>query len=563
MKTARSGSFSTAKFTTSRICGRAWRLAAIAFIPAPTRRLSFILYEEAGPSCVAKLNGIFAFAILDLSRDFLFLARDPIGVKPLFYAASREHFLFGSEIKAILASSRVTPTMNRQAVSDFFTFLYVPGPETAFEGIVQLPPAHSLTLSLGDFSISMKRYWEVPPRDEIENSSYDQLKSRIRENLAASVKRQLVSDVPLGVFLSGGIDSTIVAGLAKKEKADIQTYTLALPGEEYRFYNEAEKGRAVSRHLGTEHFELPGTARSGADIGPRRILRSAVRESHQLPHARAFAEGARTISPSRYAARAAMNSSQAIQGPPPCAWQKLGWLPRPFLRCGGSLLGPLRDSHRHPHLRRARKFLDGLDADFLVQYSNWTYFLNEAEKQLLLHGRSGTETARNGVQPSVNVLRAAFDLCSLPDLDNRVLELDLKTFLADNVLEYTDRMSMATALEVRVPLLDSGFVEMGLNTPFAYKIRSGNPKAILVDAFAEFFPPAVRNAPKRGFNAPLGRWIGPLFDDYFQASLERSRPSDGKSWRGCRLLMARRNPRFRFHPATASGTQPGTTRQFA
>ena len=497
------------------------------------------LYEEAGPACVAELNGIFAFAILDLKRDVLFLARDPIGVKPLFYAATREDFLFGSEIKAILASSRVTPTMNRQAVSDFFTFLYVPGPQTAFEGIVQLPPAHSLTLSLGDLSISTKRYWEVSPREEFEHSSYNQLKTRIREQLAASVKRQLVSDVPLGVFLSGGIDSTIVAGLAKKEKADIQTYTLALPGEEYRFYNEAEKGRAVSRHLGTEHFEL-----SLERPDPAQILDLVEFSDQPFANPTTFLmyQLSRKAREHITVALCGAGGDELFAGYPRSSAvrlaRKLGWLPRPFLHCGGSLLGFLRDSHRYPHLRRARKFLDGLDADFLVQYSNWTYFLSEAEKQQLLHRRSGGETARNGVKPSVNVLRAAFDRCSLPSFDNRVLQLDTKTFLADNVLEYTDRMSMATALEVRVPLLDSGFVEMGLNTPFAYKIRSGNPKAILVDAFAEFFPPAVRNAPKRGFNAPLGRWIGPLFDDYFQASLEPSRPSDGKlgedvgsSWR--------------------------------
>jgi asparagine synthase (glutamine-hydrolysing) len=483
------------------------------------------LYEEAGSACVTELDGIFAFAILDLKRGELFLARDPIGVKPLFYAATQEDFLFGSEIKAILASSRVVATMNRQAVSDFFTFLYVPGPATAFEGIVQLPPAHSLTLDLRDLSISTKRYWEVSPQEEFGRFSYDQLKVRIREQLAASVKRQLVSDVPLGVFLSGGIDSTIVAGLAKKERADIQTYTLALPGEEYRFYDESEKGRAVSRHLGTEHFEL-----SLDRPDPAQIL-DLVEFSDQPfanPTTYLMYQLSRKAREHITVALCGAGGDELFAGYPRSSAvrlaKKLGWLPRRFLQCGSSLLGLLRDSHKRPHFRRARKFLDGLDSDFLVQYSNWTYFLNEQEKHQLLHGRSGGATARNGVRPSVDVLRAAFDQCSLPGFDNRVLELDLKTFLADNVLEYTDRMSMATALEVRVPLLDSGFVEMGLNTPFAYKIRNGSPKAILVDAFAEFFPPAARNAPKRGFNAPLGRWIGPLFDDYFRASSEPSHP---------------------------------------
>src|SRR5579862_1462890 len=214
------------------------------------------LYEEMGPSCVKEMNGIFAFAILDLKRDLLLLARDPIGVKPLFYATTPDHFLFGSEIKAILASSLASPSVNWKAVSDFFTYLYVPGPETAFNGIQHVPPGHSLTLQLRDNSFAIRRYWTVYPDTKIENSSYKQLKSAIRETLAKSVKRQLVSDVPIGVFLSGGIDSTIVTGLAKREKQDIQTYTLAFPGEEFRFYDEALKSRAVSKHLDTRHFEL-------------------------------------------------------------------------------------------------------------------------------------------------------------------------------------------------------------------------------------------------------------------------------------------------------------------
>jgi asparagine synthase (glutamine-hydrolysing) len=482
------------------------------------------LYEDAGPDCVNELEGIFAFAILDLKRAELFLARDPIGVKPLFYAATRDHFLFGSEIKAILAASLAEAVMNRQAVSDFFTFLYVPCPETAFDGILQLPPAHLLQLRLKDHSLSIKRYWEVSPDETVEHSSYDDLKAQIRERLAATVKRQLVSDVPLGVFLSGGVDSTIVAGLAREAQADIQTYTLTLPGAEYRFYDETEKARAVSRHLRTQHFELPLERPELSDIlnlvefsdqpfaNPTTYLMYALSKKarEHITVALCGAGGDELFA--GYPRTAAVRLAK-----------RLGWVPRPFLRFGKSLLGLARDSHRNPRLRRARKFLDGLDSDFFVQYSNWTYFLKEKEKHRLLRGDFGAPAGRNGLRPSVDVLRTAFDQCFLSDPDNCVLEMDLKTFLADNVLEYTDRMSMAAPLEVRVPLLDAGFAELALNAPFAYKIRGGHAKAILMDAFAGFFPPEVREAPKRGFNAPLGRWAGRLFDDYFEAGGRASR----------------------------------------
>jgi asparagine synthase (glutamine-hydrolysing) len=483
------------------------------------------LYEEVGPACVKELNGIFAFAILDLRRDLLFLARDPIGVKPLFYAATNDHFLFGSEIKAILASSRVTPKINWQAVSDFFTFLYVPGPETIYEGIRHLPPAHCLTLRLNDNSISMERYWDACTLPAYQKSSYDQLKERLREELAAAVKHQLMSDVPIGVFLSGGIDSTIVAGLAKREKADIQTYTLSFKSEEYRFYAEGDKGRAVSRHLGTRHFELP------FELGDLAEILDLVEYSDQ-PFANPTSFLMHRLSQKARehitVALCGAGGDELFAGYPRFKAlrlaRRLGWIPRALLRFSGSALALLSDSHRTPHLRRARKFLNGLSPDFCEQYLNWTYFMNEGRKDELLHWNTENGRGHTGLRPSVEVLRTAFNQSPGLDGGNNLLQMELKTFLADNILEYTDRMSMAMGLEVRVPLLDARFVETSLNTPFAYKMWKGHQKAILVDAFAEFFPLEVRKAPKRGFNAPLGQWVDSLLEPYFEASSHDSHP---------------------------------------
>jgi len=169
-------------------------------------------------------------------------------------------------------------------------------------------------------------------------------------------------------------------------------------------------------------------------------------------------------------------------------------------------------------LKRARKFLDGLDEDFFEQYAKWTYFLDEEKKAQLLRQLSANDSRGNHRASSVEVLRAAMGRSRLADPDNRILHMDLQTFLVDNVLEYTDKMSMAVALEVRVPLLDPGFVELSLNIPFAYKVRHGETKALLQEAFAEFFPPAARHAPKRGFNVPIAHWILSVFDEYFEAS---------------------------------------------
>ena len=483
------------------------------------------LYEEGGATSVKELNGIFAFAIVDLKRDLLLLARDPIGVKPLFYAMTQDHFLFGSEIKAILASSLVSPNVNWQAVSDFFTFLYVPCPETIYEGIWQVPPAHCITLNLKENSIFTQRYWDISVLPGFERTSYNDLKLQIREKLAASVKRQLISDVPIGIFLSGGVDSTIVAGLAKKKKVEIQTYTLAFHGEEYRFYDEAEKGRAVSQHLGTEHFEL---SLESCDIRQMLDLIELSDQPFANPTTYLMYELSRKAREHITVALCGAGGDELFAGYPRLDAVRLarylGWLPRPLLRLGGKALGYLRDSHQTPHLRRARKFLDGLDRDFFVQYANWTYFMNEEKKVRLFNATTENGSSRNGLRSSVDSLRAALGHSVLQDWGNQVLEMDVRTFLPDNVLEYTDRMSMAVALEVRVPLLDPAFVELSLNTPFKYKMRSGEKKAILVDSFPEFFPPAVRNTPKRGFNAPLGQWIESIFDPYFDASAVSSHP---------------------------------------
>jgi asparagine synthase (glutamine-hydrolysing) len=483
------------------------------------------LYEEAGTACVEELDGIFAFAILDLKRDLLFLARDPIGVKPLFYAATADHFLFGSEIKALLASSILTPAPDWQAISDFFTFLYVPGPRTAFDGIQQVPPAHSLTLRLGDNSIALTRYWDVARRDDLESIPYGKLKSQIQEALTEAVNRQLVSDVPLGVFLSGGIDSTIVTGLAKRQKTDIQTFTLALNREEYRFFDETEKARSVSRHLGTEHFEL---SVDFPDLFEILNLVELFDQPFANPTSYLMYQLSRKAREHITVALCGAGGDELFAGYPRSSAvhlaRRIAWIPRPLLRFGANALSLLRDSHQTPYLRRARKFLDGVDSDFFVQYANWTYFLNEDQKRRLLPELLRGASSSKNLHASAEVLRSAYAQSVLHEEDNRILQMDLGTFLVDNILEYTDRMSMATALEVRVPLLDPAFVEMSLNAPFAYKFRTGESKAILVDAFSEFFPAEVRHAPKRGFNAPLALWARKLFDPYFDASLLRSHP---------------------------------------
>jgi len=483
------------------------------------------LYDELGPDCVRHLNGIFAFAILDLKRDLLLLARDPIGVKPLYYSATADHFLFGSEIKAILASSMYHAEVDWQAAHDYFTFLYVPGPRTMFQGIVQLPPAHRLVLNLADNSLLLERYWEVRRHEKIENASFTNLKALVRERLAASVKGQLISDVPVGVFLSGGIDSTIVTGLAREGKGELNTFTVTFEDKDFEFYNEREKSLAVSRHLGTRHHELPAPK-----IDPTEILDLVEYLDQPFGNPTSYLMHllSRVAREHITVALCGVGGDELYAGYPRYRAvrlaRQLGWVPRPCLRWGRKALDLVRDSYRTMALKRARKFLDGLEGDFFSQYAKWTYFLDEEKKAQLWREIPGGNGRGNHRAPSVDVLRRAMGRSVLADPENRILHMDVQTFLVDNILEYTDKMSMAVALEVRVPMLDPEFVELSLNVPFRFKMRRGGTKALLRDAFDEFFPPVARNAPKRGFNAPLAHWILSVFDEYFEASVRPLHP---------------------------------------
>ncbi len=475
------------------------------------------LYEEYGPDCVKHLNGMFAIAILDLKNQTLLLARDRIGIKPLYYAAGPEYFVFGSEIKSLLASALCRADVHWQAVHDYFTYLYVPCPETVYQDIQQLPPAHRLLMDLSSGKTSLEKFWSVRRLPEIERASANELHAMARELVADSVKRQLISDVPLGVFLSGGVDSTIVAGAAKQHEADLHTFTVVFEGKEFAYYDERESAAQISRHLGTKHHELQVSAVDPAEIldlvelfdqpfgNPTFYLMYLISKCarERITVALCGAGGDEL-----YAGYPRYRAAQLAE--------RLKWIPRPLLRAAGGALGSFRDSFATMRMRRIRKFLRGLDGDFARQFVKWTYFLDEETKARLFAGARGARGSANGSMPSERFLQSALERSTLSDPRNRVLHADVQTFLPDNILEYTDKTSMAVALEVRVPLLDHRFVEFSLNVPYAQKLRRGESKILLRESFAPFFPPAVQKAPKRGFNAPLAHWMRDVFDSYFE-----------------------------------------------
>ena len=518
------------------------------------------LYEEVGTDVVRYLNGMFAFAIYDRrpttgsrlltvggkvletdlrssasGRSFsprgrLLLVRDRLGIKPLYYYQHGTRFAFGSEIKAILASGLYSPDINWQGLYDYFTYLYVPCPETIFKGIFQVPPAHALELEVQTRELRMWRYWQVDAsrvqtKWKRNRDSYEAMKQELRNLLADSVQHQMISDVPLGVFLSGGVDSSILTGLvAAASSQPVKTFTIIFRGKDVEFYNEQDAARAVAHKFGTEHHEI------AVDIADPTEMLGLV-EFFDQPFGNPTFYLMYLISKHTRAevkvALCGAGGDELFAGYPRYRAMALArllrWVPRPLLGGARRMIGMVSDDYRTATLRRAQKFLYGLDGDFARQFVKWTYFLDEEGKRDLLHQSVQTrERDGAGFLASERIIRQYLAESPLDDFGNRVLHLDVQTFLLDNILEYTDKMSMAVGLEVRVPYLDHRVVEHSLAIPFHYKLRGAKSKIILKDAFADLLPELNQRAPKKGFNVPLAIWMRDRLDHYFDRHMGRA-----------------------------------------
>jgi asparagine synthase (glutamine-hydrolysing) len=474
------------------------------------------LYQEHGDEFLRMLNGMFALAIYDSQKQELLLARDAIGIKPLYYYHNGGTFVFGSEIKAILTSGYYAPEVNWQSVYDYFTYLYVPCPQTIFRDIWQIPPGHFLKLNLRTGRVNISSYWQVRRLPEIETASEAELEDRTKYLLTKSVRGQLISDVPLGVFLSGGIDSTIVAGLAREASNKVKTFTVVFEGEDFQYFNEQAVAKAISQHLGTEHHEIsvpPIDLWSMFDLlnyfdqpfGNPTFYLMYLLSKYSRDQITVALCG--TGGDELYAGYPRYNAVQLAK--------RLDWIPATLWRLGVRALGAFQDNGRTPLLRRARQFASGMHLRHIKRFAHWTYFMDGSDKRSLLMNQNGPISS---VAASDRILNDLYDKSELTDENNRLLHVDVGSFLVDNLLEYTDKMAMAVSLESRVPLLDQDFVEFSLNVPFRHKLAGGRTKVLLRNVFSSMLPPEAQKAPKKGFNAPLSQWVRTIFDTYFDGN---------------------------------------------
>jgi asparagine synthase (glutamine-hydrolysing) len=467
------------------------------------------LYEEYGPECVQRLRGMFAFAIWDRRKRRLFIARDRLGIKPFYYRFDDSTLLFGSEIKAILKYPGVKPEFNRSALAEYLAFGYIAGPETMFSGIYKLLPGHTLEIGeTGEMKVS--QYWDLKaPKDEAERSS-DYYVKGYRDLLEQAVASHLMSDVPLGVFLSGGLDSSVVAALTQKIRREpIETFSVGYSEEAF---SELPHARQVADYLGSRHHEIRMSSQDFFDILP--TLTWHEDEPIAWPSSVSLYFVARLAKSRVTVVLTGEGSDETLGGYARYAWTLMNSrmdgmyraltpaMLRKLVR-GGLRATPLPAS-LHRKLEHTFLLRDG-EAWSSFYFDNfYSAFSADDQRGLLapqVQGAAG--------DAYTNSLRY-WDRSS-GDLLHRMLYTDIKTYLVELLMKQ-DQMSMAASIESRVPFLDHPLVEFTAGIPARYSIRGMEGKSILKSAAEDLLPRSVIHRKKMGFPTPWSRWLKARLD---------------------------------------------------
>jgi asparagine synthase (glutamine-hydrolysing) len=461
-------------------------------------------YEQWGVDCVKRLRGMFAFAIWDARRRRLFLARDRVGKKPLFYGRFGKRFLFASELQGLLADKTIAREVNVAALDSYLSWGYVPSPHTAFKNIFKLPPAHYLTLDWNeaDFDIHLERYWSLDYRPKVRLDETEAIEA-LREKLTEAVRLRMVSDVPLGAFLSGGIDSSIIVGLmAKLSSKPVKTFSI---GFAEAAYNETEHARRIARLWDTEHHEF--MVKPDA-LG---ILPTLVRHYGE-PYADSSAIPTFYVSQqTRRQVTVALNGDggdESFAGYERYLGNRIAeranHLPG-FALSAGALNRVLPDSlNPKNRLHQAKRFLSVAAKPMAERYGHWVGFWREEEKQQFYTPE--LRAARNGSRPEA-WLASLFEKASELDPVDAAMAVDVESYLPFDLLVKVDITSMANSLEARSPFLDQEVMEFAAALPVDLKLKGREAKHLLKRAFADLLPSENVERRKMGFGVPVGQWF--------------------------------------------------------
>jgi asparagine synthase (glutamine-hydrolysing) len=459
------------------------------------------LYEQKGVDCLQELRGMFAFAIWDARERRLFLARDRIGEKPLCYRLERERILFASEIKSILQAGGAPRELSLEALHHYLTYQYVPHPLTMFQGIAKLPPGHYLLWK--DGRAEVREYWRPPCHPEPLREA--ECIERVRELLTESVRLRLISDVPLGAFLSGGMDSSIVVGLmAKLSNAPVKTFSI---GFAEKRYDELDYARSVARHFKTDHREFV-VRPNAAEVIPKLVWH------YDEPFADSSAIPTYYVSQiTRQHVKVALTGDagdEGFAGYPRYRAVKLGlWFDRlpGFLRraLAGKYWERLPASVKQKtQRRRLRRLFEALNLPPKERYVRWCAIFDDGRKSALY-----SPDLRTALAPLSSAKIFEEEYAKVPEADflAATMFVDFMRYLPDDLLFKVDIASMAHGLECRAPFLDHKLVEFVGRIPTELKLRGFTTKYLLRRAFGEMLPPEILRRPKMGFGVPISDWF--------------------------------------------------------
>lgn len=458
------------------------------------------LYEELGEECVHQLRGMFGFAVWDVRRRRLFLARDRLGIKPLYYTQAGERLIFGSEIKAILQHPSVQARLSVQGLSNFLSLKYVPAPQTMFEGIHALPPGCALTCDAN--GVRVRRYWDLSfahqrNGDRSEASYAEQLEALLRE----CVQSHLMSDVPFGAFLSGGLDSsTIVALMSQFLSEPVKTYSVGFEGDA-EVFSELPYARLVAKKYETDHHEV--------FVRPGHLTSLAEKVIWHLDQPIADEAALANYMVAELASRQVKmvltgeGGDELFAGYARYAGERLSPLFRFVPKAARSLA--LAASAHLPGLRRAKIGLYALcQPNEVMRLVNWFPLFNSEMKQALL--LQDLKQSLNG-HDAHDVFAEHLARTDATDPLNRMLYVDTKLWLPDDLLARGDKTSMAASLEARVPLLDHKLVEFAASLPQHLKVNALTRKYLLKKVSGAWLPPEIIRRKKKGFPMPTSMWF--------------------------------------------------------
>jgi len=459
------------------------------------------LYEEHGVDCVRHLHGMFAFALWDKRRGRLLLARDRIGKKPLFYAVGQDEVSFASELRALLEDRDTKRVLDPRAVDYYLAYGYVPSPLSIFKDVRKLPPAHTLTFEAGKTSIT--RYWRLDYSRKLEVSDPRELHEPIRDHLRRATRRRMIADVPLGAFLSGGIDSSaVVAAMAEASSSPVKTFSIGFESESF---DELQHARRISELFGTEHDEfvvrpdaiemVPKIVRQyGEPFADASAIPSFYLSELTRSHVTVALNGdGGDESFGGYTRYVANRLASRLDLLPPTVRRALA---APAGRLGGGELTSVSS--------KARRLMEALPLTPGERYERYMSWFDRDRRARLYSDEFAALVSR---APATGVINDPWRNASGDDVLDVMLEVDVTTYLPGDLITKIDIATMAYALEARSPLLDHELMQFAASIPAGLKVRGREKKWIFRQALRGWLPDEILDRPKQGFSVPINEWF--------------------------------------------------------